>query len=65
MFWCFAKVNNRVAEIYFEERKSGIKILGHCYVKPEKYKTKREQKWIDDDTPKFQFIYRNKKYRRI
>jgi len=46
MSWCFAIVNNRLAEIYFEEKMDKPKIIGYCYVKKEEYKTKREQKWI-------------------
>lgn len=65
MFWSFAKVNNRLAEIYFEKKGKGIHVTGHCYVKPEEYETKREKKWIKDDTARLKFIYRNKQYKRI
>ncbi len=41
MSWCFAIVNNRLAEIYFEEKKGKTKIIGYCYVKEEEYKTKK------------------------
>lgn len=64
MCWCFAIVNNKLAEIFFDEKKSGqVKIRGHCYVKLEEYKTKTEQKYIKQDTSKFKFVYRNKKYK--
>jgi hypothetical protein len=64
MGWCFAIVNNRLAEIYFDKKKNGqIKIWGHCYVKREDYKTKREQGWIAQDIKKVRVAYRNKKYR--
>lgn len=63
--WCFAKVNNRLAEIYFEERKAGPKIIGHCYVSAKDYKTKKEQAWIKADTAKFKFVYRDRKYRNL
>ena len=33
MGWCFALVNNRLAEIYVDQSKtSQMKIRGHCYV---------------------------------
>lgn len=65
MTWCFALVNGRLAEIYFNETTKGPKFLGHCYVGKSEYKTKREQKWIEIDTAKFKFAYRNKKYKRL
>ncbi len=66
MSWCFATLNNRLAEIYFD--KKGNKepdIWGHCYVKRETYKSTQEKKWIDRDTKRGRFVYRNKKYRFI
>ncbi len=66
MPWCFAIVNNKLAEIYFDENKDGKpKIFGHCYVKKEEYKTKQEQKWIEQDTKRVKAVYRNKKYKLI
>jgi hypothetical protein len=65
MSWCFAKVNNRLAEIYFNETKKGPKVWGHCYVKKEEYKTKKEQEWIKKDIAQFCFKYRKGKYKRI
>lgn len=62
MNWCFAKINNKLAEIYFEKIRGKVKFLGHCYVKKSEYKTKRELKWIDKDTKKFQLIYKSGKY---
>ncbi|MCG2691926.1 hypothetical protein L6272_03800 [Microgenomates group bacterium] len=62
MSWCFAKVNHKLAEIYFEGKPGKPKILGHCFVKKSEYKTKKELKWIDEDTKKFQLIYKNGKY---
>jgi len=32
MNWCFAIVNNKLAEIYFKPGKNKIKFLGHTYV---------------------------------
>ena len=39
MTWCFAIINDRLAEIYFEDEGKN-KILGHCYVDEKEYKTK-------------------------
>src|SRR3989338_1036985 len=54
MNWCFAKVNGRLAEIFFdrEDDEDEPKMMGHCYVSASEYKTKR-----------CQFSYRNKVYR--
>lgn len=43
MEWCFAIINNRLAEIYFERKKRGIKFLGHFYVKESEYTLKEER----------------------
>ncbi len=64
MHWCFAKVNNHLAEVHFEPGKN-LKILGHCYVKAAEYKTKKEQKWIFEDTRHLSLIYRKGKYTRL
>jgi len=58
--WCFAVVNGRLAEIYFD-KKSGVN--AHCYVKREEF-SKREQKMIDTDIKKHKFSYRKKIYSR-
>ena len=66
MSWCFAIVNNRLAEIFFDEDKSDRKkISGHCYVKKEEYKSKQEQKWIEQDTKRVKLVWRNKKYKLV
>jgi hypothetical protein len=36
--------------------------IGHCYVDAKEYKTKKEQRWIKEDTENFR-VYRNHKYR--
>lgn len=66
MSWNFVIVNNRLAEIYFDERKKvrAPKIFGHCYVKRSEYKTEKEQRWIKEDTAQYKFIYRNGQYRK-
>lgn len=66
MTWCFAIINGRLGEIYFEKKKNDqIKFLGHCYVKREEFKTKQEQKCINKDIKKTRVIYRNGKYKLI
>lgn len=66
MSWCFAIVNNKLAEIYFEKKKNDKnKIFAHCYIKREDFKAKKEQKQIDEDTKKVKIIYKNKKYKLI
>jgi hypothetical protein len=52
--WCFALVNGRLVEIFFDEEHG---IYGHCYVKKEEY-SKREQRMIHSDIKKYQFLYR-------
>ena len=65
MPWCFAKINSRLAEIYFRDGPRGPRIWGHCYVEKKDYKTKKEHKWIEGDMTKFVFVYRKGKYKRI
>lgn len=63
MGWCFAIINNKLAEIYFEKRKGRIKFLGHCYVKESEYTLKEEREWIKKDIVKVQLVYRKGTYR--
>ena len=66
MYWCFAIVNGKLAEIYFDKKKNDQpKIWGHCCVKRKDYKTKQEQKWVDEDAKQGKVIYKNKKYKLI
>jgi hypothetical protein len=61
--WCFAMVNGKLSEIYFyKSQKEKPEIFGHCYIKKEEY-SKKEQKMIDTDTKKRNFIWRNKIYK--
>lgn len=64
MSWCFAIVNNRLAEIFFERRKGDLLPKGHCYVDAKDYRTKKEKRWIRDDTTKLRFSYRSRRYRK-
>lgn len=65
MGWCFAIVNGRLAEIYFNETRKGPNFQGHSYVEISEYETEREQKWIEIDTVKHRFVYRNKEYKGV
>jgi hypothetical protein len=51
--WCFAKINGKLAEIYFEKKGGKNKIYAHRFVDEKDYKTKTEKKWIEEDTKKF------------
>jgi len=63
MPWAFAVINGRLAEFHFDVNKKRMIVKGHCYVDRSEYKTKKEQKWIVDDTKKYRFAYRNKIYK--
>lgn len=63
MNWCFAIVNGRLTEIFFERKGRKLNFLGHCYVNKEEYKTKKELSWIGKDTAKFKFVYRSGNYK--
>lgn len=58
-------VNGRLAEIFFDREDDEIepKMMGHCYVSADEYKTRQEKNWIEKDTKRNQFSYRNKVYR--
>lgn len=65
-FWAFALINGRLAEFHYEVIKGkSYMTYGHCYVRRSEYKTKKEQMWIDKDTAKNRFTYRNKQYRMV
>lgn len=65
MNWSFGIVNNKLAEVFFQKSKGKIKFIGHCYVKEEEYKTKREREWIKKDTEKVRLVYRKGEYREV
>lgn len=65
MSWCYAIINNKFAEIYFERTKGEPKILGHCYIKQDEYRTKKEQTMIEEDILTNKLSYRNGKYKRV
>ncbi|MFA4872787.1 MAG: hypothetical protein WC659_02530 [Patescibacteria group bacterium] len=62
MGWCFAIINNRLAELHFEHFGTHTKMVGYCYVKRSEYRSKQEQKWIQEDTKKGRLTYRKGKY---
>lgn len=62
MNWCFAIVNGRLAEIYFEKGEKP-KLFGHCYVQPDEYESKQEKEWKKADTKRFRFTYKKGKYK--
>lgn len=57
--WCFGLINNRLAEIFYEQGK----IQGYCYVHEREYKTKQEHRWIREDTERVQLTLRKGVYR--
>lgn len=61
MNWCFATINGRLAEIYFED-KPKLKFLGHTYIKNEDYTSKKEKLLIEKDLTKYRFTYRKGVY---
>ncbi len=64
MSWCFATINNRLAEIFFEGKNpNSNKIFGHTYVNRSEYTKEEEQKWIIEDTKKLKFSYRQGIYK--
>ena len=64
MHWCFALINKRLAEIFFEG-KNKSQVVAYCYVKAEEYKTKKEKNWIAQDTKRLRFLYKKGKYKRL
>jgi len=66
MDWCFAIVNGKLSEIYFNKNKKGeMKFDGFCHVNKSDYKTKMEQRYITEDVARFKFTYRNNVYRKL
>lgn len=65
MYWSFALVNNKLAEIHFERKRGEVKFFGHALVKKSEYKTKKEQEWITKDTAKVKLTYKNGKYSQV
>jgi hypothetical protein len=62
MNWCFAMVNGKLSEVYFEKDKK-CKVFGHCYVRLNEYKTKKEKNMIKADIKRCWFVYRKGRYK--
>jgi hypothetical protein len=60
--WSFGKVNGKLAEVYFENKRGKSHPYAHCFVQKEKYKTKSEQKWIEEDLKRVNLKFENYKY---
>ena len=65
MTWSFGLVNGKLAEVFFEKRRDKIVPYAHAYVRESEYKTKREKRWIQEDTERVKLVYRLGKYRRM
>ncbi|MEK7536138.1 MAG: hypothetical protein AAB590_03990 [Patescibacteria group bacterium] len=61
--WCFAILNGKLVELWFERKKGKLNIFAHAYVKRSEFKTKSEHKMIDTDTAKYHFSWRNGVYK--
>jgi len=64
MNWCFAIINGRLAELYFEKKSGNIAFIGHAYVKKDEFTTLKEQRYIRGDTKIHRFVYRVGVYKR-
>ncbi|EKD87333.1 MAG: hypothetical protein ACD_36C00134G0002 [uncultured bacterium] len=65
MNWCFAIINNKLAEVYFKRKGTNVTFIGHCYVDAAEYKTQSEQKAIKEDITKVRLRYSKGKYNPI
>src|SRR3989344_5875301 len=63
MCWSFAIVNNKLAEIFFENKRGKTCFYGHVYVKEPDYATKKERRWIKEDSDRYQLTYRKGMYK--
>lgn len=65
MTWSFGLVNGKLAEVFFEKRKGKTVPYAHAYVRESEYTTKRDKRWIQEDTERIKLVYRLGKYQRI
>ena len=64
--WCFALVNGRKGEIFFQQQANGKKkIIAHYYLKETDPIIKKMKTTINRETQELRVVYRNKKYRII
>ncbi len=67
MYWCFATINNKLGEIYFNKVRRGNKLRtifkGHCYVKKGEFKIREEKRALDTEAAQYHISYRNGKYK--
>lgn len=61
--WCFAIINGRLGEIFFQAGKGACGIWAHSYIERKEF-TKRAQKTMDKDIEKHRLTYRKGRYRR-
>lgn len=61
--WAFAIINRKLAEFFFNKKSK--KVIAHCYVKLEEYKTKKEQKMLQDDIAKYKFTWKKGEYKQL
>jgi len=60
--WCFGKVNGKLAEVWFENKRGKSVPYAHCFVDEKDYKTKVEKRWIEQDLRRVNLGFKNKKY---
>jgi hypothetical protein len=60
--WCFGKVNGKLAEVWFENKRGKSVPYAHCFVEEKDYKTKQEKKWIEQDLKRVNLTFENKIY---
>ena len=60
--WCFGKINGKLAEVYFENKRGKSVPGAHCFVNKKDYKTKLEKRWIKEDLKRCNLSFRNNEY---
>lgn len=60
MSWMFGIVNGKLSEVFFEEKSNGkVECLGYCYVKRSEYKSRKEQRYIREDTKRLKLRWKD------
>lgn len=65
MTWSFGLVNGKLAEVFFEKRRGEIVPYAHAYVMESEYTTKREKRWIQEDTEKVKLTFLRGSYKKL